>query len=182
MPLLRTTCAYRWLMSGLVSPPDSFRRAALEATSFVGWRTWDELRAAKLEQVPTTPGDYIVYRSSTSAPTFVPKSPAGRFKGKDPSVRTERQETEWVDGAHVLYIGKADLLRRRLHQYARFGAGEPVGHWGGRLIWQLADSAELLIAWHTLAGPETARAFEQRLLRRFAELYNGRRPFANLTG
>jgi hypothetical protein len=28
----------------------------------------------------------------------------------------------------------------------------------------------------------TAREFEQRLLRCFAEMYDGQRPFANLTG
>lgn len=97
-------------------------------------------------------------------------------------MRTERLDAEWVHGSTVVYIGKADVLRRRLHQYARFGAGEPVGHWGGRLIWQLADSGDLLVTWHALTTMETARSFERRLLFRFGELYEGRRPFANLTG
>jgi hypothetical protein len=162
--------------------PKSFDRAGLEAARFIGWSTWDELRASKLEPVPHGPGAYVVSRSSTDAPSFLPTSPAGHFKGKDPSVPTERLRAEWVDGATIIYIGKADVLRRRLHQYARFGAGEPVGHWGGRLIWQLADSGELLVAWHALATTETARSFERRLLLRFGELYKGRRPFANLTG
>jgi hypothetical protein len=97
-------------------------------------------------------------------------------------VPIERLQAEWVDGATVIYIGKADVLRRRLQQYARFGAGEPVGHWGGRLIWQLADAGELLVAWHALVATETARSLERRLLLHFGELYEGRRPFANLTG
>ena len=70
----------------------------------------------------------------------------------------------------------------RLRQYARFGAGAPVGHWGGRYIWQLADSSELLVAWHVISWYEIARDYERRLLKRFAELHDGRRPFANLTG
>ena len=62
------------------------------------------------------------------------------------------------------------------------GAGEPVGHWGGRLIWQLADSGGLCVAWHTISWSEDARAYEKRLLAQFAARYRGVRPFANLTG
>ncbi len=115
----------------------------------------------------------------------------GWFKAQNPSEQIERLEDEWVPGAHVLYIGKADYrarrkpieaLRERLWEFARFGAGERIGHRGGRLIWQLADSAELLIAWHEITWDETARDYEKRLLHRFADLHGGRRPFANLTG
>ncbi len=93
-------------------------------------------------------------------------------------------------GAHVVYIGKADYrkrrrpveaLRKRLDEYARFGAGENIGHQGGRFIWQLADSAELLVAWHEITWGEKPRCYEKRLLRHFGELHGGRRPFANLT-
>jgi hypothetical protein len=72
-----------------------------------------------------------------------------------------------VPGAEVVYIGKADDAGRRLKQFARFGAGEPVGHWGGRYIWQLADSSELLVAWHAISWEELARDYEKRLLARF---------------
>jgi hypothetical protein len=68
----------------------------------------------------------------------------------------------------------------RLSQFGRFGAGEPVGHRGGRLTWQLADADKLLVAWD-----EAARDYERRLLVAFAEQHDGRRPFANahrLTG
>lgn len=49
------------------------------------------------------------------------------------------------------------------------------------MIWQLADSPELLVAWRQVSWDETARD-EKRLLHRFADLHGGRRPFANLTG
>lgn len=50
------------------------------------------------------------------------------------------------------------------------------------MIWQLADVDELLVAWCEIAWAERARDFEKRLLARFAELHDGRRPFANLGG
>lgn len=87
-----------------------------------------------------------------------------------------------MPGAEVLYISKGDSPRRRLRQYARFGTGEPASLWGGRLIWQLAGADQLLIAWHALSGSGSARDAERRLLARFAEVYDGRRPFANLAG
>jgi hypothetical protein len=162
--------------------PATFTRPGLVKVGFVGWRRWDELRASNFGEVPQAPASYVVYRESVAAPVFLPASPAGWFKDKNPSVTVTRLEAEWVEGEHVVYIGKADVARRRLGQYARFGAGDPVGHWGGRLIWQLADSADLLVAWRVLAGVGTARADEKRLLARFGEVDDGRRPFANLTG
>src|SRR6476620_1240573 len=50
-------------------------------------------------------------------------------------------------------------LRKRIQEFADFGRGAPVGHWGGRLLWQLADSQALLIAWKVLP-PELVDATE----------------------
>lgn len=69
-----------------------------------------------------------------------------------------------------------------MKQFARFGAGEPVRHWGGRYIWQLSDARTLLVAWHVITWGEHARDYEKRLLAHFARLHDGRRPFANLSG
>lgn len=148
----------------------------------MGWSTWKHLRATALAEVPRAPGCYVVFRPASSDPSFLPANPGGRFKGKDPTIPLERLATEWVPGAHVVYVGKADELRTRLKAYARFGDGEPVAHWGGRLIWQLADADELFVAWHELRAGGTARDLEKLLLARFAELNGGRRPLANLTG
>ncbi len=170
--------------------PASFTRRDLEAAGFVGWRTWDELRATDFRDVPCTPGVYVVYRESTAKPEFVCPGTGGQFKRNCPAVSRARLQEEWVEGAALLYIGKAALrrrrqkvegLRRRLREYGRFGAREAVPHWGGRLIWQLADSAELLVAWREIPGPGAAREYERRLLRHFVELHRDR-PFANLTG
>ena len=162
--------------------PTSFVRPALEAARFAGWRTWQQLRDSDLTDVPAGPATYVVYRPSGDVPVFADANPGGRFKGQDPTIAVETLHANWVPGAHAVYIGKADKARRRLKQFARFGAGDPIGHWGGRYIWQLADSDELLVAWHAIDWDEVARAYEKRLLAHFGDLDEGRRPFANLTG
>jgi hypothetical protein len=162
--------------------PTSFLRTALERAGFVGWATWRKLRLSDYAAILSVPGAYVVYRPTGTFPTFVQPSPAGWFKGEDPTVPEERLQSEWVEGARVVHIGKADVLRRRLSQFGRFGAGEAVGHRGGRLIWQLADADKLLVAWHAVTWDEAARDYERRLLAAFVEQHDGRRPFANLTG
>lgn len=168
--------------ASLPDVPQRFDRPALEAAGYVGWLTWAELRANALSDVPRDPGCYIVLRPSAAGVQFLPVSAAGRFKEKDPTVSVERLTKEWTPGASVVYIGKANELRSRLRAYARFGAGEPVAHWGGRLIWQLADAADLVVAWRVVSEKADARELERRLLRRFADVHDGRRPLANLTG
>lgn len=171
--------------------PGAFTRPGLTAVGFEGWLTWPKIRKAGYVDIPSLPGVYVIVRIGAAPPAFVHPGTGGRFKGDDPSVPQARLEAEWVDGASVLNIGKADArkaagindgLRGRLREYGRFGAGEPVGHRGGRLIWQLEDANRLLVAWHVVTWDETARDYERRLLAHFAELHVGRRPFANLTG
>jgi hypothetical protein len=82
-----------------------------------------------LNQLTSAGGVYIVCRAN-SEPAFLDANPSGRFKGRDPSVSNEALRANWVDGAEVVYLGKANSLRRRLREFARFGEGEPIGHWG----------------------------------------------------
>jgi len=110
-------------------------------------------------------------------PDFLASNPGGRFKGRDPTIDVSALEANWVDGAEVVYIGKADNLRQRLRQFAQFGAGKPIGHWGGRLVWQLPRSSELLVAWRE-APDEIPKEVETRMLAEFRAV-NGQPPFAN---
>jgi len=169
--------------SGSISPlPRSFVRRDLETCGFAGWCTWNALRSSDLAEVTPGPAVYVVCRPAKSAPDLLAVNPGGHFKEKDPTVPVGELESNWVGGSHVIYIGKADAGRRRLKQFAQFGAGRKIGHWGGRYVWQLADSAQQLIAWHAISWGEAARVYEKRLVAHFAELHGGARPFANLTG
>ncbi|GAA4742345.1 hypothetical protein GCM10025783_12150 [Amnibacterium soli] len=156
-------------------------RRALEEGGFQGFVPFAELAGA---DVPLAPGVYAVLRTSGEPPRFASTSPAGRFKQKDPAVAVEVLEKRWVDGPEVLYIGKATTgsagrrgLQKRLEEYRRHGAGEPVAHWGGRYVWQLEDCDELLVAWNPT--DEDAAAVESRMLGDFVDRY-GVLPFANL--
>lgn len=157
-----------------------FSRVQLSDRGFDGFVRFAELPSTP---VSSSGGVYVVLRESDDAPTFLSRSLAGRFKGRDPSVATDVLATAWVTGERLLYIGRAATgrdgrrgLTKRLDEYRRHGAGEPVGHWGGRYIWQLADHEDLLVAWKPTDDPTAAEA---DLLDEFVTDH-GRLPFANL--
>ncbi len=160
----------------------TFDRAGLIAVGFQGFRTIQQLRSSVLTEVPKTGGVYVVLREIEHTPAFMDVSTGGWFKGKNPTVSRQELMTQWVPGAHVIYIGKGDGekgLQGRMKQYLNFGLGRPIGHWGGRLIWQIEASSDFVIAWRLVSGGQTARGLESQLLSEFEQQY-GRLPFANL--
>ncbi|MGP4030495.1 hypothetical protein [Pseudarthrobacter sp. 1C304] len=154
----------------------------LRSEGFAGFKTFEEL---DLGEVPREPGIYAVLHPEGRQRAFLEESVGGWFKRKNPTILLDALAAEWVDGADVLYVGKAGAgtssargLRKRIQEFMDFGRGRPVGHWGGRLIWQLADSQSLLIAWKVLPAAEVNEA-EAKYHAEFRCHY-GRLPFANL--
>jgi hypothetical protein len=156
-----------------------FDRRGLEQLGFNGFVSFGKLRESWVDFVPKTGGVYAVLRVDDTPPRYLSHNPGGRFKGRDPTVAVSMLEAKWVPSCQVVYIGKGDNLQRRLTQYARFGAGEPIGHWGGRYIWQLEDSAELLVAWKRCSEGQTAAGLEREILGQFKQVH-GCLPFANI--
>jgi hypothetical protein len=161
---------------------ENWTQAALIDAGFAGWRSFAELRDY-LKEIPADAGGmYVVYRSTTDEPIFLEKSPGGTWRG-DPTVKLDALEAAWVEGANVVYIGKANprQLRRRLRAYHSFGSGGAGRHFGGRYVWQLADAWDSLVAWRITNATEVPRDVEAAMIAAFVRQY-GKRPFANLVG
>lgn len=160
-----------------------FKRDDLSRRGFAGFVRF---KGIDYSVIPDRPGVYIVLREKTQRPAFLATNPAGHFKGRDPTVSVAELEAAWPTGAHCVYIGKADIgsnadrhLRQRIKEFRRYGDGHPVGHQGGRRIWQLSDADEYVIAW-MVTTDDDPKDVEGDLLREFVATY-GRRPIGNRT-
>lgn len=154
----------------------------LAENGFEGFATVEDIRLRRAS-VSASPGVYVVFRDHLGTCGFLDQSTGGWFKGRNPTVPVGKLREKWIEGAHVLYIGKADAgnkgtrgISARLGEYLRFGQGEPIGHWGGRYIWQLAGVGDFLVCWKASSNPPAEEAQLLELFRvRFESL-----PFANL--
>jgi hypothetical protein len=157
----------------------------IRGNGFEGFVPIRDLQACGCREIPDQPGIYLVLTSSPYPSEFLPQSIGGRHKGKDPTETVRSLADKWVDGALVLNIGKAGAtgkkatLRTRLGDYMRFGQGKKAGHRGGRYIWQLGDSRDLLVCWKPTPG-FVPRLIQKAMIEEFKRQHNGRRPFANL--
>lgn len=157
---------------------------SIKHEGFTGFLTTYHLHESRGIEIPKEKGVYLILRLNQNPPVYLETNPAGRFKDKDPTVTKEVLLDSWVNETQVIYIGKAGssnqkaTLRSRLLQYMDFGFGKPVGHWGGRYIWQLEDAHELQVCWKPTID-ESSEIVETRLICIFKERY-GKRPFANL--
>lgn len=149
----------------------------IRAAGFEGFVTTTSLYENSCASVPLSQGVYFIIQKNNKVPSFLEIGSGGHFKGKDPNVPISKLQDNWVEGAVVLYIGKATDLNKRLRQYMSFGHGSNVGHWGGRYIWQLSYSSDLLVCWKETQ--EDPREVEYRMIQEFSRQFH-MRPFANL--
>lgn len=157
----------------------------LIALGFEGFKTVSELMKS-CKGIPKEMGVYVVLREKDERPIILNKRPFDCQEEKYPSYSKAELEKEWVEGTHIVYIGKAggsDMkteLHKRLSTYIRFGKGKKAAHGGGRSIWQLSDAHELVVCWHVLKDEEPC-CVEHNMIAEFKSAHSGMRPFANLT-
>ena len=153
--------------------PAIWDRQGLETVGFEGFLPFEALTSVSLS---TSPGIYAVLRPANTEPTLLSVNPAKRQKGKDPAYLVEKLQAKWVPGCTIVYISKANPkkgLHGRVAQYRRMAAN----HRGGRAIWQLADSAEPLVAW--IETPENDPGHVEDSYIRAFKMTHGILPFAN---
>lgn len=151
----------------------------LISEGFEGFVSVRELKSGfRNAGVPKEGGVYLVLRLANTEPVFLQKGTGGYHKKKDPNVSIDELRSNWIEAEPVVYIGKATELYSRVRQYINFGSGKSVGHYGGRYIWQLADSDELIVCWKRCKGDP--QVVETAMIAEFKNSHNGQRPFANL--
>lgn len=158
----------------------SLTRDSLQNEGFIGFARLRDLDMAK---IPEMAGVYVLLRENPDRPEFLAASTGGHFKGNDPTVNVSVLEQRWVNGAHCVYIGMATKtdstnLRRRIKTFRQYGNGQPVGHQGGRYVWQVADASDYLIGWKTMTGHP--RPAEHAMIHQFTRQH-GRHPFGNIS-
>ena len=159
---------------------------AILSSGFFGFESVKNLTDDGCKSVSKQRGVYLILHLKKSSPKFLSESAGGYFKRKNPTVDVSKLKSNWVEDTIVIYIGQAGggnsnaTLQKRLEQYMRFGQGIPVGHWGGRYIWQLSNNRELIVCWKPISNDDP-REIEKIHIQEFASIY-GKRPFANLTG
>jgi hypothetical protein len=172
-----------------VSMAISFDRDGLDRSGFDGFVPVQQLREERYASVPRkiegqfVGGIYLAWRGTIEPPAFLARNPGGPYR-RNPTLPIDELLDRWVPGSRVIYIGKADAtaagncLRTRVRAYLRYGAGHRIGHEGGFPTWQLADSADLLIAWRVV--PSDVQPIDvERAMRAAHRATYGKVPFAN---
>jgi hypothetical protein len=142
----------------------------LQKDGFQGFMTVSHLQQTACREVPDQPGIYLIIWPYDASPAFLTSSIGGNFKGKAPTVSLSELIDHWVEGSKVIYIGKAGrlqgsaTLRKRLWAYMKLGMGNPVGHWGGRYIWQIDGNEALQVCWKSSTDAAIAEQLEKQLI------------------
>src|SRR5688572_22958978 len=113
---------------------------------YLGFKTIGELQSDRT-LIPDIRGTYLILKLQNHSAGFLQIGTGGYFKGKNPNVPILILQESWIEETIVVYIGKATSLKKRLRQYFSFGQGKSIGHYGGRYIWQLKYSSDLIVCW-----------------------------------
>lgn len=171
---------------------NAFDKAFLKKNKFVnGFRIGDfESNRGIVSSIPEFKGLYVVVANRMPQKKFKKEGSGVFYKGRNPNVSQDVLSRNWVEGTFILYIGKAGgtdrkgniikaTLQERITDYIKFGYGYKIGHWGGRLIWQLQYSRDLFIYWRICTDSENPVEMEKIRILEFENKY-GKMPFANL--
>jgi len=152
------------------------KKNSITLNSFEGCLSFKQLRKEGYRKIPQDPGVYIIIYKGKNPPKYLITGTGGHYKGLDPNELVTSLKRKWIKNTKIIYIGKGNNLRSRIKLYSHFGNGEPVAHRGGRFIWQLEGSENLIVAWKLCTS---SRSLEKDLIEKFVLVY-GSLPFANI--
>lgn len=128
-------------------------------------------------------GIYLFVYEGKDIPQFIdPGCGPKKYKGKEVNVSKDELEENWIHlgfDRNIIYIGESEGkngVGARLKLHMRFGNGEEINAHGGRYIWQIKDSDNLLVFWKRSDSPKKDKKL---MLNEFKKEY-GELPFANL--
>lgn len=171
-----------------------YSRAGLEVAHFQGFVPIKSSTRADVLGPPGSAdveGVYVVVRPARTVPEFIEDDhPAPR----PPVMGTPEVSKRWpIESPEILYIGKAPLrgkegdprrngLANRILEFQKCGLFGRTNHFGGRLVWRIADRDSLLVCWKCLPE-DTAEDVESLMVEGFKEASRQKlAPFANIGG
>ncbi|WP_234242022.1 hypothetical protein [Porphyromonas gingivalis] len=143
---------------------------------FKGFESVKDLREDS-SRIPKKKGVYLVLKPQDMDVDFLETGTGGHTKG-NPNVSRDKLKAKRIEDM-VLYVGRTGrTLYKRINELLRFGQGENIGHRGGRYLWQINHSEELVICWKEMQDEDPEEIWKQ-LLWDFESKYS-KLPFANL--
>lgn len=152
-------------------------------TGFVGFKSKAQL-FADCSIIPKVKGVYLIIYQASEQPVFLEIGCGGFFKGRNPNVPISELRARWIPIRLSFTLAKqaeAIVQQRCIQGYCNiwlFGKGKAIGHYGGRYIWQLKNSKDLMVCWKTLPNDEP-RIVERQMIAEFKAQFQ-KSPFANL--
>lgn len=151
--------------------------------------TFEELFEGAIDKIPSSSGVYfvlmpekfnLVIKAESDGYKLTSKGTSSSFSVDKLKEKTKHYGNLTKPNNHILYIGKAKDLHRRIEQYVgyRYNIPNLFPHDGGRAIWQLENNEKLLIRYMECKNGEDCRDMEHKLLCAYKEKY-GAYPFAN---